>query len=204
VIAHSHAKRNPATDIRPRDILRASLKSNYARIDAKELPNLLRQMEIYQGTHVTRFAMKLMALTFIRTSELIGAKWSEFDLEAARWNIPAERMKMRTPHIVPLATQSLEVLNLLWALPGHSEWLFPGDRNAAKPISNNTILQALKRMGYQGRMTGDCPIRLNRRTVGATLGPSADRAGAVLPLINSYAADAFGECPREEQLQASV
>jgi hypothetical protein len=159
VIAHGHAKRNPATDIRPRDILRASLKSNYARIDAKELPNLLRQMEIYQGTHVTRFAMKLM---------------------------------------------SLEVLNLLWALPGHSEWLFPGDRNAAKPISNNTILQALKRMGYQGRMTGDCPIRLNRRTVGATLGPSADRAGAVLPLINSYAADAFGECPREEQLQASV
>jgi integrase len=83
VIAHGHAKRNPATDIRPRDILRASLKSNYARIDAKELPNLLRQMEIYQGTHVTRFAMKLMALTFIRTSELIGAKWSEFDLEAA-------------------------------------------------------------------------------------------------------------------------
>jgi integrase len=75
----------------------SSLKSNYARIDAKELPNLLRQIEVYQGTHVTRLALKLMALTFVRTSELIGAKWAEFDLEAARWSIPAVRMKMRTP-----------------------------------------------------------------------------------------------------------
>jgi integrase len=153
-IAHGYAKRNPATDIQPRDILKSSTKSNYARIDAKELPNLLRQIEVYQGTHITRLAIKLMALTFVRTSELIGAKWAEFDLETARWDIPAERMKMCTPHIVPLATQALEVLNLLWALTGHSEWLFPGDRNAAKPISNNTILQALKRMGYHGRMTG--------------------------------------------------
>jgi integrase len=153
-IAHGYAKRNPATDIRPRDILKASLKSNYARIDAKELPNLLRQIEVYQGTHVTRLAMKLMALTFVRTSELIGAKWSEFDLELARWDIPAERMKMRTPHIVPLARQSLEVLNLLRALTGHSEWLFPGDRDPAKQMSNNTILKALERMGYKGTMTG--------------------------------------------------
>jgi integrase len=153
-IAHGYAKRNPATEIRPRDILKASLRLNYARIDAKELPNLLRQIEVYQGTHVTRLAMKLMALTFVRTSELIGAKWTEFDLELARWDIPAERMKMRTPHIVPLARQSLEVLNLLQALTGHSEWLFPGDRDAAKQMSNNTILKALERMGYKGTMTG--------------------------------------------------
>ncbi len=153
-IAHGHAKRNPATDIRPRDILKTSLKLNYARIDPKELPNLLRQIEVYQGTHVTRLAMKLMALTFVRTSELIGAKWSEFDMELARWDIPAERMKMRTPHIVPLARQSLEVLSLLRALSGHSEWLFPGDRDAAKQMSNNTILKALERMGYKGTMTG--------------------------------------------------
>jgi integrase len=153
-IAHGYAKRNPATDIRPRDILKASLKLNYARIDAKELPNLLREIEVYQGTHVTRLAMKLMALNFVRTSELIGAKWSEFDMELARWDIPAERMKMRTPHIVPLARQSFEVLNLLRALTGQSEWLFPGDRDAAKQMSNNTILKALERMGYKGTMTG--------------------------------------------------
>jgi integrase len=90
----------------------------------------------------------------VRTSELIGAKWAEFDLEAGRWNIPAERMKMRTPHIVPLPRQAVEVLGTLGTLTGASEWLFPGDRNASKPMSNNTILKALERMGYKGRMTG--------------------------------------------------
>jgi len=109
-IAHGYTKRNPATEVRPRDILKASQKVNYARIDAKELPHLLRQIEIYPGTHVTRLAIKLMALTFLRTGELIGARWEEFNSEAARWDIPAERMKMRTPHIVPLSRQSLEVL----------------------------------------------------------------------------------------------
>lgn len=153
-IAHGFAKRNPASEIRPADVLKPTHKTNLARIDAKELPALLRAIEVYQGTHVTRLAMKLMAMTFVRTSELIGAKWSEFDLEAARWDIPAERMKMRTSHIVPLATQAIELLETLRTLTGASEWLFPGDRIATKPMSNNTILQALKRMGYQGRMTG--------------------------------------------------
>ena len=98
--------------------------------------------------------MKLMSMTFVRTTELIEAKWTEFDLENARWDIPAERMKMRTPHIVPLARQALEVLEMLRELSGKGEWLFPGDFNAAQPMSNNTILKALERMGYKGRMTG--------------------------------------------------
>jgi len=166
-IAHGYAKRNPATEIRPSDILKSIPKTNYARIDAKELPTLLRRIEVYQGKQVTRLAievyhgkqvtrlaMKLMATTFVRTTELIEAKWGEFDLENARWDIPAERMKMRTPHIVPLATQALEVLEMLRDLAGDSEWLFPGDFDTAQPMSNNTILAALKRMGYKGRMTG--------------------------------------------------
>ncbi len=153
-IAHGYAKRNPASEIRPADILKSTRKTNYARIDAKELPGLLRSIEVYPGTHVTRLAMKLMALAFVRTSELIGAKWEEFDIEAARWNIPAERMKMRTPHIVPLAKQTLDVLNMLRTLNGEGKWLFPGDRNAKKPMSNNTILKGLERMGYKGQMTG--------------------------------------------------
>lgn len=153
-IAHGYSRRNPASEIRPGDILKATRKVNYARVDAKELPDLLRAIEVYQGTHVTRLAMKLLALTFVRTGELIGAKWSEFDLEAGRWDIPAERMKMRTPHIVPLAKQTLEVLETLHTLTGKSQWLFPGDRNAKKPMSNNTILKGLERMGYKGRMTG--------------------------------------------------
>jgi len=83
-----------------------------ARIDAKELPTLLRSIELYQGTHLTRLAMKMMAQTFVRTSELICARWDEFDLEAKRWTIPAERMKMKTPHIVFLSRQAVEVLEL--------------------------------------------------------------------------------------------
>ena len=153
-IAHGYSKRNPASEIRPSDILRSTRKVNYSRVDARELPALLRNIEVYQGTQVTRLAMKLIALTFVRTSELIGAKWTEFDLEAGRWNIPPERMKMRTLHIVPMTSQALEVLDTLRTLTGESEWLFPGDRNANKPMSNNTILKALERMGYKGRMTG--------------------------------------------------
>jgi len=118
------------------------------------LPQLLRALEVYKGTHVTRLAVKFLAMTFVRTSELIGARWEEIDSEAARWNIPAERMKMRDPHIVPLARQALELLEVLRSLTGYSEWLFPGDRNPKKPMSNNTILQALERMQYKGRMTG--------------------------------------------------
>jgi len=153
-IAHGHATRNPAAEIKPRDILKPTKKENYARVDAKDLPGLLRQIEVYQGTHVTRLAMKLMALTFVRTGELIGARWSEVDFEEKRWNIPAERMKMRTPHIVPLSDQAIDVLQMLQMITGSGPLLFPGDRDRKKPISNNTILKALERMGYKGRMTG--------------------------------------------------
>ncbi len=153
-IAHGAAKRNPAIDIKPGDILAARKKTNYARVDGKELPDLLRHIEAYQGAAVTRLAIKLMALTFVRTSELIGARWAEIDLEAQRWDIPAERMKMKTPHIVPLSTQAVTVLETLKLVSGHSALVFPGERNHEKPMSNNTILGALARMGYKGRMTG--------------------------------------------------
>lgn len=153
-IAHGLAKRNPATEIKPADVLASRAKVNYARLDAKELPELMRNIEAYQGATVTRLAMKLMALTFVRTSELIGARWDEFDFECARWNIPALRMKMKTPHIVPLSSQAIEVLQTLKIVSGRSALLFPGERDHAKPISNNTILKALERMGYKGRMTG--------------------------------------------------
>ncbi len=153
-IAHGYCRRNPAADIRPSDILKASRKTNYARVDARELPDLLRRIEVYRGSPLTRLAIKFMALTFVRTGELIGARWDEFDLEAARWNLPADRMKMRTPHIVPLSRQALEVLTMLRELPCNGAMVFPGDRSITRPMSNNTILKALDRMGYKGRMTG--------------------------------------------------
>jgi integrase len=87
--------------------------------------------------------MKLMALTFPRTSELIGGRWSEIDIRARRWNIPAERMKMKTPHNIPLSTQAIEVLELLRLITGSGELMFPGDVDHRKPMSNNTILSRL-------------------------------------------------------------
>ena len=153
-IAHGLAKQNPATDIKPGDILPARKKVNYPRISSKELPDLLRHIEAYPGAATTRLAMKLMALTFVRTSELIRARWEEFDLEKQRWDIPPNRMKMKEPHIVPLSTQAVNLLKALQTLSGHSALLFPGERDHEKPMSNNTILGALKRMGYKGRMTG--------------------------------------------------
>lgn len=153
-IAHGLAQRNPAIDVKPGDILPARKKANYARISGKELPDLLRHIEAYPGAATTRLALKLMALTFVRTSELIGARWEEFDLKAKRWDIPPERMKMKTPHIVPLSSQAVSVLQALHLLTGHNALLFPGERDHEKPMSNNTILGALARMGYKGRMTG--------------------------------------------------
>lgn len=153
-IAHGLAQRNPAAEIKPSDILKPVEEKNLARVDAKDLPELLRKIEGYQGTPTTRLAMKIMALTFVRTSELIGARWEEFDLEAGRWNIPKERMKMKTPHIVPLAAQTVNLLKALQLWTGHTPLLFPNERDHEKTMSNNTILGALKRMGYAGTMTG--------------------------------------------------
>jgi integrase len=153
-IAHGKAVRNPVADVKPSEILRARKVENYARITSDEFPHLLRKIEAYKGTPTTRLAIKLMALTFVRTGELIGARWAEFDLDAGRWTIPAERMKMKTLHIVPLSPQAIEVIRTLHTVTGDKDLLFPGERDHTKPMSNNTILKALEIMGYKGTMTG--------------------------------------------------
>jgi integrase len=153
-IAHGIASRNPAADFKPSDILAETKEENFARVDAKELPELLLKMESYDGDALTRLAMRLMAYTFVRTSELIESEWPEFDLDNARWDIPAERMKMESPHIVPLAEQAVEILRALRLLTGNGRLVFPGANDKQKPMSNNTILFALYRLGYKGRMTG--------------------------------------------------
>lgn len=155
VVAHDLAERNPVADIQPSDILPARKKRNYSRIDAKELPQLLRDMDAYVGSEHTRLALKLMALTFVRTGELITAKWNEFNFDANRWDIPAERMKVKTaPHTVPLSKQALVVLEKLQTLSFDREFVFPADTGKPTHMSNNTLLYALYRMGYRGRMTG--------------------------------------------------
>ena len=153
-VAHGLAERNAAADVKPSDALKPTRKENYARVDVKDVPELLRKIDGYDGSVYTRLALRLMALTFVRTSELIGARWKEFDLDAAEWRIPPERMKMKTPHIVPLSRQALAVLIDLDKLRAGRALLFPGEHDHDKPMSNNTILFALYRMGYHSRMTG--------------------------------------------------
>ena len=143
---------NPAGDLR--DILPTPEEKHHACIPITELPKLLQDIELYQGNDLTKYAMQLIALTFVRTGELIGAKWEEIDWQRCEWHIPKERMKMRRPHIVPLARQTLEILEKLKELTGNREFIFYSPASKSRHISNGAILMALRRMGYGGRMTG--------------------------------------------------
>ena len=131
------------------------VKKHQSAVRPEELPGLLRAIATYDetGDKQTRLALQLLALTFVRTNELIGAEWNEFDLDHALWIIPARRMKMKTEHVVPLSRQALTILADLKELSGGSRFLLPG-RNQNKSISNNTMLFALYRLGYKGKMTG--------------------------------------------------
>ena len=154
-VAKGHIESNPLADTRPSDFLRSHTVTNFARIDVEDLPVLLKQIEIYKGTALTRLAMKLMTLTFLRTTPLISAEWSEIDFKGKRWKIPKEHMKGHTsPHIVPLARQTTQVLELVRAISGKSKYLFPGQGPKNPTMSNGTILRALERMGYKSVMTG--------------------------------------------------
>ncbi len=131
-------------------------KGHYASITVDELPRFLVDLFEYRArlTRQTFLAIYLMLLTFVRTSELIQVKWSEIDFEKAMWVIPAERMKMRLPHMIPLSKQSLKILAELKEMNGMNEYVFPSLPRPHKPMSNGTILVALKRMGYKNKMTG--------------------------------------------------
>ncbi len=152
-IATGVCKRDVAADLR--GALTPHVKKHQSAVRPEEVPELLRQIDTYgaKGDKQTMFALQLLALTFVRTNELIGAEWSEFDQATGLWIVPAARMKMGTEHIVPLSSQALAILEELKALAGKSRYVFPG-RNRDKPMSNNTMLFALYRLGYKGRMTG--------------------------------------------------
>jgi integrase len=153
-VATGRCERDPAPDLR--GALTPHKKRNQAAITPDELPDLLRAIDGYfpnLGDKLTALALRLLAMTFVRTGELIGATWDEFDLDSATWIVPAERMKMRTQHVVPLSRQAVALLRELHRIGGGSRYVFPG-RNPDKSISNNTMLFALYRLGYKRRMTG--------------------------------------------------
>jgi integrase len=116
--------------------------------DAKALGGLLRAIDSFDGQPSVLAALQLMALLFPRPGELRAAKWSEFDLEKAVWIIPAARTKMRRPHQVPLANQAIAIINQLERISGRSEFLLPSVRTPDRPISDNTLNAALRRLGY--------------------------------------------------------
>lgn len=142
---------NPAADLR--DILPSAEEKHHPCIPIAELPELLKAIESRQPDF-SKYAMQLLALTFVRTAEMIGGRWEEIDWNRAEWHIPKERMKMKRPHIVPLATQTINLLKEIYKLTGDTEHIFHSSASKSKHISNGTVLMALRRMGYQGRMTG--------------------------------------------------
>jgi integrase len=150
-IAIGKAERDISADLR--GALKTRKKAHYAYLKAVDLPEFLSKLEAYDGNLQTKLAIKLLMLTFVRTVELRGAKWEEINFDAAEWRIPAERMKMKQLHIVPLSRQAIAVLKELQGL--HTQdFIFPNNANPLKHMSENTILFALYRMGYHSKATG--------------------------------------------------
>jgi integrase len=146
-VATGRAERDPSGDLRGA-IPPASSKHMATITDPKEIAALLRSIDAYKGSIVTRCAMKLAPLVFVRPGELRHAEWSEINFDTAEWRIPAEKMKAKTLHIVPLSKQTIDVLQEIQPLTGDGKYVFPSPRTNKRPMSDNAVLSALRRMGY--------------------------------------------------------
>jgi integrase len=151
-IATGRVERNPVPDLR--GALMTPVVKHQSFLKASELPDYLRTLEAYNGSLQTKLALRFLLLTFVRTNELRGAEWTEIDWAKAEWRIPAERMKMKELHIVPLSRQALATLRELEKLTGSRPYIFLNQHNPATFMSENTMLYALYRMGYHSRATG--------------------------------------------------
>ncbi|MFC1876004.1 tyrosine-type recombinase/integrase [Thermodesulfobacteriota bacterium] len=146
-IVTGRAERDPSADLR--GALSPVKHGRMATItDPKKIGELLRAIDGYEGTPAAKSALKLAPLVFVRPGELRHAEWGEIDLDKAEWRIPAEKMKMKDPHIVPLSTQAIEILNEIQPITGKGRYVFPSIRTNSRSMSNNTVLAALRRMGY--------------------------------------------------------
>lgn len=153
-VATGRAERDPTADLR--GALAPVKRGHFATItEPRAVGALLRAIDTYDGDLITRCALRFAPLVFVRPGELRKAQWDEFDLAAAEWRIPAQRMKMKRQHIVPLSTQALGVLTEAKAISSASLYVFPSGRSSSRPMSDGTISAALRRMGYEaGVMTG--------------------------------------------------
>lgn len=153
-ISTGRAKHDPTADLRGA-LAPVVSKSRAAITDPTKVGDLLRAIDAYQGSLVTKCALRLAPLVFVRPGELRKAEWSEIDLDVAQWRIPAARMKMREEHIVPLAPQAVAILRELYPLTGRGKYVFPSYRGKARTMSENTVNAALRYMGFdKDTMTG--------------------------------------------------
>ncbi|MFC1659708.1 tyrosine-type recombinase/integrase [Pseudomonadota bacterium] len=150
-VATGRAERDITTDLK--GALTTRKKTNYSRLKESELPEFFEKLEKYDGDIQTKLAIKFLILTFVRTKELRGARWEEFNFDTKEWHIPAERMKMRQKHIVPLSKQVLEIIKEIREIHDNQIFLFPNKNNPNKTISENTVLYAIYRLGYHSRTT---------------------------------------------------
>ncbi len=163
-VATGRAERDPAADLRG---ALPPVKPNHhaALTDPDKVGGLLRAIDGYQGSCVTKCALRLAPLLFVRPGELRQMEWVEIDLEAAEWNIPAEKMKTRQPHLVPLARQAVEILHEIHPLTGAGRYVFPSARTPHRPMSNNAVLAALRRMGFAKEEITGHGFRAMARTI---------------------------------------
>ncbi|WP_195606483.1 tyrosine-type recombinase/integrase [Klebsiella oxytoca] len=151
-IVTGRAEYNPAADLT--SAMSGHESKHYPFLTVEELPDFFKALSGYTGSPLVVLAARLLILTGVHTGELRGAFWSEFDLEKAVWEIPAERMKMKRPHLVPLSTQALEIVQQLKVMSGQYPLVFPGRNDPRKTMSEASINQVFKRIGYTGRVTG--------------------------------------------------
>ncbi|MDP9607061.1 UNVERIFIED_ORG: integrase [Variovorax paradoxus] len=146
---HQHIDRNPMLDLVPSEILKPRRVRHRAALTPADLPVFLAKLDIYEGDPHTIHALRLLMLTAARPGEVRSARWSEFELEAKLWRIPAERMKMRSEHVIPLSPQAVAIVEAMKPLSGSRELVFPSPFYPSKSLSENTFNSAMARMGYK-------------------------------------------------------
>jgi integrase len=163
-VATGRAERDPAQDLRG-SIPPAKPTHFPAITEPKAIGALLRAIDDYKGSFVTKCALKLAPLVFVRPGELRAAQWHEINLETCTWSIPAERMKLRQPLLVPLSTQAVEILREIYPLTGSGRYVFTSARTSLRPMSDNAILASLRRMGFSKEEMSGHGFRATARTL---------------------------------------
>ncbi|EJM8618645.1 TPA: tyrosine-type recombinase/integrase [Klebsiella pneumoniae] len=151
-IITGRAEHNPVSDLA--GALKSPKQQHYPHLLVDQIPDFLRALSEYSGSTITCNATRLLMLTGLRTIELRASEWVDIDFDKGVWNVPAERMKMRRPHLVPISTQVRELLEEIHQLTGRGKYVFPGRNDAGKPMSEASINQVIKRIGYDGKATG--------------------------------------------------